>query len=103
MPTYTFLNTETGDLEDHFMSYTKLDEFKENNPTLQQRIGAPAIVGGHGDRAKNSAGFNEVMSKIGEAHPGSEVAKRYGDNRTIKQKKTIDTVTKHVVKQAKKK
>jgi hypothetical protein len=103
MPTYTFLNTETGDLSDHFMSYTKLDEFKENNPTLKQQIGAPAIIGGHGDRAKTSSGFKEVMSKIGEAHPGSEVARRYGDNRTIKQKKTIDTVAKHIVKQTKKK
>ena len=38
MPTYEFLNKETGQFEDHFMSYTKLDEFKENNPHLATDI-----------------------------------------------------------------
>ena len=42
MPTYEFLNKETGLFEDHFMSYTKLDEFKKNNPHLLQQISAPS-------------------------------------------------------------
>lgn len=36
MPTYTFLNKETESLEEHTMSYTKLDEFKESNPHLER-------------------------------------------------------------------
>ena len=43
MPNYDFLNTETGDLEEHFMSYKDLDEFKKNNPHLMQQITAPNI------------------------------------------------------------
>ena len=35
MPRYDFLNTETNEIEEHMMSYTKLDEFKENNPHLK--------------------------------------------------------------------
>ena len=40
MPRYDFLNTETNEIEEHMMSYTKLDEFKENNPHLKQQISA---------------------------------------------------------------
>ena len=75
MPTYEFLNKETGDFEEHFMSYKDLDKFKENNPHLLQQISAPQIIGGHGDRVKTDAGFKEVLSKIGDAHPGSKQIK----------------------------
>ena len=69
MPNYDFLNTETGNLEEHFMSYKDLDKFKRNNPHLMQQITAPNIVGGHGDRVKTDAGFKEVLSKIGDQQP----------------------------------
>jgi hypothetical protein len=36
LPTYQFLNTETNEVEEHRMSYTVLDEFKQNNPTLER-------------------------------------------------------------------
>ena len=38
MPTYVFKNVETGEIEEHRMSYTVLDEFKQNNPTLQRHF-----------------------------------------------------------------
>lgn len=103
MPTYTVHDEKKSETYDVVMSWDALQEHLKNNPHIKKLLSAPAIIGGHGDRAKGDTGFKEVMSKIGEAHPGSEVAKKYGDNRTIKQKKTIDTVTKHVVKQAKRK
>ena len=34
MPTYVFKDMNTGDLSEHVMSYTKLDEFKTQNPHL---------------------------------------------------------------------
>ena len=83
MPTYEFLNKETGDFEEHFMSYKELDKFKENNPHLLQQISAPQIIGGHGDRVKTDAGFKEVLSKVSEAHPNSPLARRYG-KRSVK-------------------
>jgi hypothetical protein len=36
MPSYDFLNKDTGAIEEHRMSYTVLDEFKVNNPHLEQ-------------------------------------------------------------------
>ena len=101
MPTYEFLNKETGQFEDHFMSYTKLDEFKKNNPHLLQQISAPNIVAGHGDRVKTDDGFKEVLSKIGDAHPGSEVHAKHG-SKDIKREKSVATIKKHAAIQARK-
>ena len=101
MPTYEFLNKETGQFEDHFMSYTKLDEFKKNNPHLLQQISAPNIVGGHGDRVKTDDGFKEVLSKIGDAHPGSEVHAKHG-SQDIKREKSVATIKKHAAIQSRK-
>ena len=98
MPRYDFLNTETNEIEEHMMSYTKLDEFKENNPHLKQQISALNIVGGTGDRIKTDSGFKEVLSKIGEGHPGSPL----NTNKTIKDIKTKEVVKKHIHKQRKK-
>jgi len=38
MPTYTFVNKETNEHEEHRMSYTVLDQFKVDNPHLEQHI-----------------------------------------------------------------
>jgi len=98
MPKYDFLNTETNEIEEHMMSYTKLDEFKENNPHLKQQISALNIVGGTGDRVKTDSGFKEVLSKIGEGHPSSPL----NTNKSIKDIKTKEIVKKHIHKQRKK-
>lgn len=98
MPTYDFLNTETGEVKEYFMSYTKLDEFKESNPHLKQQISSANIVGGHGDRVKTDAGFKEVLSRIGDAHPGSNL----NTNKSIKDIKTKQIVKKHIDLQSRK-
>lgn len=102
MPTYVFLNTETNELEEHFMSYTKLDEFRESNPHLKSQVTAPSIVSGVSVKDKRDGGFKEVMSKIGDAHPGSNVYKEYG-TKDIKREKTVDIIKKHRDIQSKKK
>jgi hypothetical protein len=73
------------------MSYKDLDKFKENNPHLQQRIGTPMIVGGHGDRVKTDDGFKEVLSKIGENHKGSHLHKD-----SVKDSATKRIIKKHM-------
>ena len=98
MPTYEFLNKETGDFEEHFMSYKDLDKFKENNPHLLQQRSAPQIIGGHGDRVKADSGFKEVLSKIGDAHTGSKL----NQNKSIRDIKTKEVVKKHIALQKKK-
>ena len=42
MPTYDFINTETGEVTEHRMSMTKLDEFKEEHPELERYFGNQA-------------------------------------------------------------
>jgi len=38
MPAYDFVNKETGEREEHRMSYTVLDQFKLDNPHLEMHI-----------------------------------------------------------------
>ena len=94
MPRYDFLNTETGEIKEYTMSWKDLDKFKEDNPHLTQQINTPQIVGGHGDRVKTDDGFKEVLSKIGDAHPGSKL----NTNKSNKDIKTKQIVKKYVDK-----
>lgn len=103
MPAYDFLNTDTNEVEEHIMSYTKLDEFKANNPHLKQQVlSAPTTVGGIGDRVKPDSGFKEVMSKIASNNIDTPLGERY-HRKSTKEVKTRDTIKKHVDLQSKKK
>ena len=101
MPTYVFLNNETGEIEEHFMSYTVLDEFKENNPHLKQRVTGANIVSGVATNFKVDDGFKEVLSKVGDAHPGSNVHAEHG-TKDIKREKSVKTIQKHAKLQSEK-
>ena len=100
MPRYDFLNTETGEVTEHMMSWKDLDQFKADNPHLKQQISVMNIVGGTGDRVKRDAGMNEVLSRIAEKHPNSKLADSHG-NKSIKDIKTKQIVKKHIDKQSK--
>ena len=102
MPNYDFYNSKTDEIEDHFMSYKVLDEFKENKQQIKQKINTPMIVGGTGDRVKTDDGFKEVLSKVGEAYKGSPVDHRYNgvDAKTSATKRIVE---KHLDIQSKKK
>lgn len=94
MPTYRFLNTETGEEIEKILKISELDIFREDNPHLQTIISAPAIVGSVSTKDKRSDGFKEVMSKVAEKHPGSGLASEYG-RKTSKQIKTEQILKKH--------
>jgi hypothetical protein len=103
MPTYSFLNTETGEQFDSFMSIAAREDYLNENKHLQTVMTAPAIVshsGGTLDQ-KTPDGFKEVLSKVAEAHPTSTVGDRYG-KKSIKQVQTEQIVKKHVDKITKK-
>ena len=75
MPTYDFLNKETGEITEHVMRISELDAFKEANPHLQQTYTkAPAFAGDHITLKKDN-GFKEVLQKIHERSPGSVLNK----------------------------
>ena len=96
MPIYDFQNIETGEVEEHMMSFTKLDQFKKDNPLLKQVIlKAAATIGGHISVHENKdGGFNDLMSRIGTANPTSDVADKYV-SRQAKQVSVEKVLDKH--------
>lgn len=75
MPTYEFRNTQTGEVSEHIMKISELDEFKSKNPHLERTITqAPAFAGDHITLKKDS-GFKEVLQRIHEKTPGSQLDK----------------------------
>jgi hypothetical protein len=96
MPTYTFRDIETGDIIDVMMSMKDLDEYKKEFPNHERYFDeVPALISGSGQKV--DGGFNEVLSKISEAHPDSPLADQHL-RKTIKQSRT-----ERIVKEWKKK
>lgn len=77
MPTYVFRNKETGEQFEKIMKISELDKFREENPQLETIIQAAAF----GDPTKMSStrkfdsGFKEVLQRIHEKTPGSQLNK----------------------------
>lgn len=74
MPTYTFRNKETGDQYEKILRISELDQYKLDNPHVETVVGSPMIcdpvrVGAR----KTDSGFKEVLQKIHEKTPGSEL------------------------------
>jgi hypothetical protein len=77
MPTYSFKNNDTGEIFDKFMRIAERDEYLKQNPHLESIItGAPAFTGDHIDGVrKYDTGFKEVLQRIHEKTPGSQLDK----------------------------
>jgi len=77
MPTYVFRNKETGEQFEQVMRMSELDPFRAENPHLETVIQAVAF----GDPTKLSntrkfdTGFKEVLQRIHEKTPGSQLNK----------------------------
>lgn len=70
MPTYNFLNKDTGEEFEKFLRMSECDEFLEQNPNIQKLPSAPAIVSGLGvSGPKVDNGFKEVLKKISDGAP----------------------------------
>ena len=66
MPTYNFRNLETGEETELMMRMSELDEYKENNPHLQQFLTkAPSIGDAHRlGVVKTPDSFNDLLKHI---------------------------------------
>jgi hypothetical protein len=81
MPTYEFMNKNTGQVEEHIMSYKVLDQFKEENPHLERHFSADGIPGlGDGMRmdtpgvGKADSTFEKyVINRMKESIPGNTI------------------------------
>ena len=99
MPTYRFLNHETGEEWEEFMGISAADEFLAENPNIERLVnGAPGLVSGSGDRTKPTNDFKEVMSRIADQNPYSPLADTYGkkDPTSVKLRETVKRVKKKV-------
>lgn len=100
MPTYSFVDTETGEEFDAFMKISEREEFLKENPNIRPILTAPSIVSGVNsvkDGDSRLGGFKEVLQKVGEKHPTSPVGERY-HRKSIKEARKADVVKKHVDK-----
>ena len=95
MPIYTFYNKKTKKQFDDMMTISEMEEYLQKNKHIKQVIKGINIIASVGNRTtKTDSGFKEVLSKIGEAHPQSELAKQT-TKKSIKQIKTEQAVAKN--------
>jgi hypothetical protein len=103
MPTYEFVNKQTGKLEEHIMSISAYDQFKQDNPHLERYYETAPLFSysGGGDLSgkKTDNTWKEVMSKIAEQNPRSPLAEKVLKKDT-KRVKTDQVIAKHMKKQA---
>ena len=92
MPTYDFINTKTGKKFTEFMSISEKEDYLKKNNHIKQGIGKINIVSGTG--IKTDSGWKDMLSRIGDAHPGSKVHDAYG-NKSTKDIKTRQVLEKH--------
>lgn len=99
MPTYIFRDTNTGEIHERLMSMMAREDYLKENPHMVTIIQAPMLVSGVSTSKQNKVpdGFKEVLSKVAEAHPTSEIANKHG-RKSIKDVKTREIVKKHVDK-----
>ena len=94
MPIYTFQDNKTSETWDEVMSWEDRCTFLEDNPHITTLITrAPAMVGSrYVSGLKNDEGWKENLSRIAEAHPGSELARNHGDksSKSVKTRQAVD-------------
>lgn len=100
---YQFRDSNTEEQWEDMMSIASKDEYLKANPHITQVPTGFTIVTGVGDNRQKgqSAGFKEVLSKIGEKFPGSPLADEYV-TKSIKEVKTSEIHKKHVAAGVKK-
>ena len=77
MPTYTFLNTDTNEETNLFMTIAQYEQYKQDNPHMKQKLATPAF----GDSVRLGIrrpddNFNDVLKKAKSAHKYSTINTR---------------------------
>ena len=103
MPTYRFYNKRTKEEYTDLMSISEMEEFIQKKhikllPPTQ--INIVSSVGNIDSKTDN--GWKEVLSKVSEAHPASNLASQYG-KKSVKDTQVDRIIHKHRRKKAGKK
>lgn len=109
MPSYTFRNKKTGKTKEYTIRISEYDQFKEDHPELERIQDVVAVSTKHsrGNKsvteiaAQKDPGWAEVLSKIGQQNPHSEINSNFTKNKTSKKIKAEAVVEKHAKIQAK--
>jgi hypothetical protein len=77
MPTYKFKDTNSNQEFEKFMSISAREPFLKDNPHLEQMIAGVPMIGDPVNMGvtKRDSGFKEVLQKIHERTPGSDLKK----------------------------
>jgi len=103
MPTYRFYNKRTKEEYTDLMSISEMEEFIKKKhikilPPTQLNIVSSV---GHID-SKTDSGWKDVLSKITDAHPASNLANQYG-KKSVKDTQIDKVIKTHRAKKAGKK
>lgn len=94
MPLYEFRIKDTGETFEEYFTYDQKKVFLEDNPDIEEIIGAPNIISGiAGVTHKTDSGFNDLLNRIGNANPHSPLGQQHGD-KGIKATKVREAVNK---------
>ena len=103
MPTYRFYNSKIKKEYTDLMSISEMETFIKKKhikilpPTQLNIVSSVGHVDSHTDN-----GWKEVLSKVSEAHPASELANQYG-KKSVKDTQVDRIIHKHRRKKAGKK
>lgn len=99
MPIYSFKDKESGDVFDLLLKISEKEEFLKANPQLESIItGAPKIISGREGGHKPDEGFNELLSRIGEANPHTNLGRAVNkaDSKQQRINKAVDNYKKRI-------
>ena len=96
MPLYAFEDPKTGEQWETNMTYEEMLAFKEANPGLHQIYKMNFSSSGAGDGIKNDDGWKELMGRIADQNPYSNLADDYGrkDPKSVKLRDSVKRVKK---------
>jgi hypothetical protein len=72
MPTYLFLNKQTGVEWEEFMGISESEQYLKDNPDVEKLVnGSPMVVGSAmGGKTKPDAGFRDLLKDMKKKHSG---------------------------------
>ena len=103
MPTYRFYNSKTKEEYTDLMSISEMEKFIKKKhikllpPTQLNIVSSTGSID-----SKTDNGWKEVLSKVSEAHPASNLASQYG-KKSVKDTQIDSVIKKHRAKKAGKK
>ena len=100
MPTYRFYNKRTKKEYTDLMSISEMEEFIQKKHIKLLPPTTLNIVSSTGSLdSKTDNGWKEVLSKVSEAHPASNLAAQYG-KKSVKDTQVASIIKKHKRKRA---